>query len=241
MKLIIAFILSLSVFACQNTASVAPASASVSAARKTVYINEDAFEQIRAQIPPFPKKGSAAQSIDEFALRKIQKSRTEKECDRANSEVVVTLESFYGKPFGQLDDKQIDVLIPLFDQVRAEAIPYIHQVKRSFNRLRPYDYMKDLSPCTPLEKSLAYPSGHSALAVLYASILADIFPDKANQLDIRANTIAQDRVLAGVHHPSDITSGKKLGQILYTEISKSPRYKADIEQYQKLVNQITYN
>lgn len=238
MKLFIVFILSLSFFACQSTPSApvvnAPAHQHVN--RKPTYLSEDLYETIKAQIPDYPKKGSAAQSIDEFALRKIQKSRTAADCERAHSEVIITLQSYYGKPYGQLDEKQTEVLAPLFDQVRSDAGFYIGQIKRNYTRPRPYEYMKDLTPCIPLEKSFSYPSGHSTLAVLYALVLADIFSDKADHLKIRADQIAQDRVLGGVHHPSDITAGKKFGQILYNEMAKSPRYKSDIEQYQKLLN-----
>ncbi|MBC7458081.1 MAG: phosphatase PAP2 family protein [Bdellovibrionaceae bacterium] len=236
MKKLIVLILSLSFVACQNIPPAVNAPTAVEASRKTVYLNDELYEEIKAKIPDFPKKGSAAQSIDEFALRKFQKSRTEKECERANTEVIITLQSFYGKPYGQLDDKQVQILIPLFDQIRADAGFYIGQIKRNYNRLRPYDYMKDLVPCTPLEKSLSYPSGHSTLAVLYALVLADVFPSKVDHLKARAEVIAQDRVLAGVHHPSDIVGGKKFGLVLYNEMVKSPRYKSDIEQYQKLLN-----
>lgn len=237
MKLFIALLLSLSFVACQSTppAPVVNTPAPI-AGRKPVYVGAELYEDIKAQIPDFPKKGSAAQSIDEFALRKIQKSRTAKECERANSEVIITLQSYYGKPYGQLDEKQTEILSPLFDQIRADAGFYIGQIKRNYNRLRPYEYMKDLTPCVPLEKSFAYPSGHSTLAVLYALVLADIIPEKTEQFKARADMIAQDRVLGGVHHPSDITAGKKFGQILHSEMNKSPRYKSDIEQYQKLLN-----
>lgn len=240
MKLFIIFILSLSFFACQTVPSNPPApvvhTPAAMAGRKPVYIRDELYEEIKAQIPDFPKKGSAAQSIDEFALRKIQKSRTAKECERAHSEVIITLQSYFGKPYGHLDEKQTEILTPLFDQVRADAGFYIGQIKRNYNRLRPYEYMKDLTPCVPLEKSFSYPSGHSTLAMLYALVLADVFPDKADQFKARADVIAQDRVLGGVHHPSDITAGKKFGQILHSEMTKSPRYKSDIEQYQKLLN-----
>lgn len=240
MKLFIVFFLSLGFFACQthpsNTSTPIVHAPAATVGRKPMYVGDELYEEIKAQIPDFPKKGSAAQSIDEFALRKIQKSRTAKECERAHSEVIITLQSYFGKPYGFLDEKQTEILTPLFDQVRSDAGFYIGQIKRNYNRLRPYEYMKDLTPCVPLEKSFSYPSGHSTLATLYALVLTDIFPEKADQFKERADVIAQDRVLAGVHHPSDITAGRKFGQILHKEMTQSSRYKSDIEQYQKLLN-----
>jgi acid phosphatase (class A) len=235
MKFLIIFILSLSFVSCQITPPAINAPVGVPG-RKLVYINMDLHEEIKLQIPDYPKKGSAAQSVDEFALRRFQKTRTVEDCERALLEVSVTLENFYGKPYGHLSQKQIEILQPLIDQLRQDGGFYIGSIKRSFNRARPYDYMKDLTPCVPLEKSLAYPSGHAMLATLYALVLADVFPALATQFKERADEIAQDRVLAGVHHPTDIAAGKKFGQIVYNEIIKSPRYKGDIEQYQKLLN-----
>ncbi len=235
MKLIIILILSFNFLACQNTPSSNINASSIVAGGKPVYLSSELYEDIKAQISDYPQKGSAAQSVDEFVLRKLQKSRTEKDCERANSEVMTNLQNFYGKPYGSLDEKQINILIPLFDQLRADAGFYIGQIKRNYNRTRPYDYLKDLAPCIPTEKSLSYPSGHSILAVLYALVLSDLFPDKSIQFKDRAEVIAQDRVLAGVHHPSDIVGGKKMGQILYDEVIKSPRYKNDIEKYKKLL------
>ncbi len=235
MKLISLIILSLGFVACQNTSNSNINASVISSDRKTVYLSEELYDKIKAQIPDYPKKGSAAQSVDEFVLRKLQKSRTEKECKRAHSEVIVSLQNFYGLPYGPLDEKQIDIVNPLFDQLRTEVGFYIGQIKRQYNRTRPYDYLKDLTPCTPTEKSLSYPSGHATLAIVYALVLSDMFPDKTIQFKHRADVIAQDRVLAGVHHPSDIVGGKKFGQILYNEIVKSPRYKGDIEQYKKLL------
>lgn len=234
MKSLITFILCIIFISCQNTSNLNQAA--VAPGHKLVYISSDIFEKIKSQINPFPQPGSSAQSIDEFALRKFQKSRTERDCERARSEVIVSLQNFYGKPFGPLESKQIETLEPFIDQIRADAGFYIGQVKRNFNRTRPYEYLKDLKPCVDLEKSLSYPSGHATLAVLYALVLGDILPDKSQVLHERSQVIAQDRVLAGVHHPSDIAAGKKLGQVLYNEISQSTRYKSDTEQLKKILN-----
>ena len=75
MKLFIALLLTLSFVACQSAPPVPVINTPAPmVGRKPVYVSTELYEDIKAQIPDFPKKGSAAQSIDEFALRKIQKS-----------------------------------------------------------------------------------------------------------------------------------------------------------------------
>lgn len=199
------------------------------------YMRSDLYSEFKTQIPDFPKKGSKEQLADEAELRKVQKSRTDADCKRAESEVVVTLQSFYGLPYGSLTEAQVKTLEPLFDQIRQEGGPYIGQTKKGYNRLRPYEYVKGLTPCVHKEPSLAYPSGHATLGELYGLVLADLMPQHKDVIIKRAEQIAQDRVLAGVHHPTDIQSGKKLGQLIYNELKKSPAYHEDIEKYKKLL------
>lgn len=232
MKFIILFILSLHFIACHTQVP----KQEVVAEKPHLYMDQNLYEQFKTQIPDFPKSGSAEQAADEKELRKIQKSRTQKDCERAVSEVTVTLQSTYGKPYGQLNADQVNVLIPFFDQIRHDAGPYIGQIKKGYTRLRPYDYLEDLSPCISREKSFAYPSGHATLATLYSLVLMDLFPKNKVNLKKRAEQIGHDRILGGVHHPTDIAAGKKLGSLLYTELKKSKIFNDDLEKYKKLLN-----
>lgn len=171
-----------------------------------------------------PVKGSEAQTADEVELLKRQKERDQKSCDRAQSEVFVSLASFYGQPYGPLSEAEVTSLAPFFDQVRNDGDYYIQLLKKEFPRQRPFLYMQDLTPCVPKEVTGAYPSGHATLAKLYALILSDLFPTQKKTFEERANVIATDRVLSGMHHPTDIQAGAQLGERLYQELKKSPSY-----------------
>ena len=197
------------------------------------YIKPDLLVQFKAQIPDFPKINSAEQKADEAELRKLQKTRSKKDCERADSEVKVTLETFYGKPYGILNAEQLRLLNPLFDKIRSEGGPYIGQIKNSFSRPRPYLYLKDINPCIAKETSLAYPSGHATLAALYADVLTDLFPEHTAAFQKRRNEIANDRVLAGIHHRSDVKYGLVLGDLLHAEMMKSAKFRTDLENYRK--------
>ena len=59
-----------------------------------------------------------------------------------------------------------------------------------------------------------YPSGHSTRATLYAEVLAEVFPDQRQELLERGREIGWDRVIAGVHYPSDVSAGRVLGHEL---------------------------
>lgn len=208
---------------------------STQADKNSSYITKDIYAELKAQIPNFPAAGSAAQAADEAELHQAQKIRTKEDCARAATEVVVTLQSFYGKPYGDLTPDQVTKLAPFFDRVREAGGPYIGQIKQGYTRVRPYEYVKGLNPCINREHSYAYPSGHATLASLYSLVLIDLFPENKAVLEKRASQIAQDRVLGGVHHPSDIKQGMKLGAMLHAEMLKSSGYMADVQKYRTLL------
>jgi hypothetical protein len=60
-----------------------------------------------------------------------------------------------------------------------------------------------------------------------------MFPTKTKELLKRADVIAEDRVVAGMHHRSDIIAGQALGERLYKEFSKSPEFRKELMDYER--------
>ena len=91
-KYFFVFVLAVQIVACssQQTAS---------APKSEKYVSQDLYPAAKLLIPDFPAKGSADQKADEAELRKQQKARTAKDCERAQSEVVVNLQTFYRPPY----------------------------------------------------------------------------------------------------------------------------------------------
>lgn len=193
------------------------------------YISDQLLDAVRADLGPSPQPGSKDQKSDEKILYSWQKKRTAKDCAAAETEVVVTVKSFFQIPQGPLSETEISQSEKLLEEVRRLTGQYIGLSKRDFNRPRPYTYIKNLKPCVALESSLAYPSGHATLAELWSLVLSDLWPQKSKVLQQRADQIALHRVMAGVHHPSDIEAGKKLARFIYRELQKSDEYKKDLK------------
>ena len=74
------------------------------------------------------------------------------------------------------------------------------------------------------------PSGHATRAILGAIILAQLDPARADKLMERGREIGWDRVIGGVHHPSDIAAGRVLGQAVAQALLKSPDFLADLKE-----------
>lgn len=183
--------------------------------------SSDKFVNVKKIIGPYPTIGSEASNNDFAILHYYQETRTNDECQAAGTEVKANLESFYGE---LLTDCEISHVKALFTALKIDVGIHAGYAKYSYKRPRPFLTDPTLKPCVKLEKTYAYPSGHSTMAHLYAKVLAHIFPDRAEQFLNRGDEIALNRVIGGVHHPSDIEAGKKLGFALSKEIIKKLNY-----------------
>lgn len=183
--------------------------------QKPTLIDSKLHDIFRRSIDPPPAPGSEGQKKDEEVLRQYQLIRTQEDCARSKSEVFVSLSSMFGQPYGPLSGSEVEGLTPFFESIRNDGDYYIQWLKKEYPRKRPFLYLEGLVPCVPKEVTGAYPSGHATLARLFSKILANLYPTRKKAFEDRADQIARDRVLSGVHHPSDIEAGKQLGNELY--------------------------
>jgi acid phosphatase (class A) len=194
-----------------------------------VYLDPAWYPVLRAELPPPPAPGSAAQADDERELLRLQSERSAEACRQASSEVLVSLKSFFAAPHGPLDETTERQLADFFEQVRNDADYFIQKLKLEHPRRRPFLYVAGLSPCVPREVTDAYPSGHGVLSRLFALILIELFPAERDRLEARAAAICDHRVLAGVHHRSDVLVGRRLGGMLHRQLRTSKRFLQDLE------------
>tara|TARA_Y100000590_G_scaffold382926_1_gene453240 strand:+ start:274 stop:924 length:651 start_codon:yes stop_codon:yes gene_type:complete len=195
---------------------------------KPIFLNTNLYKKFKTQMTPPPSMESKEQKNDEKILFNHQISRSKEVCEISKTEVFVNLSNFYGKPNGPLSKKQVSRLNPFFDKIRNDGDFFIQKIKKNYSRKRPFEYLKNIHPCVPKEVTKAYPSGHATLAHLYALILSDFFPNKKNELLKRGEEIGNHRVIVGVHHPTDITSGRALAFMIYKELKKSKKYQKEI-------------
>jgi acid phosphatase (class A) len=196
------------------------------APKEPLFVKASWYATLKKALPAPPAAGSELQKSDEAELFRYQGNRTTADCDAAKAEVLVTLSNFFAQPRGPLSAADTEKLTPFFNQVRNDGDYFIQKLKKDFPRPRPFVYLKAVEPCVPREVTMAYPSGHAVLAKLYALVLADLYPSEAAKLENRAQEIADHRVLAGVHHRTDVDAGRELARLIYAELGKSKKYQA---------------
>jgi|GEM_PF-6202696 hypothetical protein len=104
--------------------------------------------------------------------------------------------------------------------IKSNISPLTLDLKRYWNRARPYQYgyLLDL-PIYP-HKTITggttpcYPSGHSLQAIAFNKILSKKYPNKSIVLDELEHQVHQSRIALGVHFPSDINFSIQIGEYL---------------------------
>jgi acid phosphatase (class A) len=77
-----------------------------------------------------------------------------------------------------------------------------------------------------VRRDLSYPSGHATYGYLMAYLLSDMVPERRAQLLERAREFARQRMLCGVHFPSDIEAGRLSAVWLAQQFRRNPDYRA---------------
>ena len=185
-----------------------------------------------AQMGPAPAAGSAADIEDMDTVRRWQAERTEAQCAAANAQSNATYDEFFGavSPFGTPGSNEVE---KIFDKVRTDAGSIVYVQKEQYKRPRPFLRDPALNPCLGRESGYSYPSGHAATARVFGLILSDLVPADSGMFMSYAYQAALNRVIGGVHHPSDIEAGKILGDAIYKALRKNGNFNKDMATLRK--------
>ena len=186
-----------------------------------------------AHFPPPPAEGSQIDIADLAKVREYQTTRTAEDCKRTNYEMGLDIYSTFAEPYGPLTEQEARKLSPLYSKIFLMTDEYVVSLKELYKRPRPFMRDEKIVLCVPSHPSTSYPSGHATISRAAANILATVIPAKGAALKARADQVAEDRVLGGVHHPSDIEAGKALADIVSKELLPQQTLQISLEEAKK--------
>ena len=201
---------------------------------KVYYVPADQFKT--ARFDPPPAKDSREQEADIAATLSWQNKRTEADCEKAKFTAKAEVDFFWGKnsPFpGGEQPAEFKEFVERLSLDLAEAVT---NMKKRWERPRPFRaYPGQAEPCIKKSSGFSYPSGHSSFSRVFANVLSDVMPERREEFFARADEIAMDRVIGGVHYLTDIAAGKRFGDLYHQELLKSEAYRADVEKMKALL------
>jgi acid phosphatase (class A) len=162
-----------------------------------------------AGLPPAP--GSAAEAADLAILEWLLLDR---DLDVFSSAVGTEL----GKATPMLSAGLHAFMAPVNSAYRG--------IKQQQGRIRPYIAHPGLEPCLPRENTGSFPSGHAVWFSSTAELLADLLPERRERLHHVGRQGGANRVLCGLHYPSDVEAGQRLGADAALQIIASPQWRA---------------
>ena len=191
-------------------------------------------------LPQPPADDSAITRAEVELMLKIQQERTPAQKARAQADAAVTIYRFadaIGNPEG-FNAKQLPKVDLMFRKVLYEEGAVVQAGKRSFKRPRPFVLDPRIEPVIDKPGNGSYPSGHTMWARLVGLLLSDMLPEYRNEIMARADEYGFNRVVAGVHYPSDVDAGKLAGTALAAFLFASPEFQADYAEAKRELREV---
>jgi acid phosphatase (class A) len=192
------------------------------------YLDGDVAPFVALFAPP-PARGSAAERAELDAMLALQNSRTTAEVAAAQADRKTELSRFaaaIGIEPGKL--ATLPHVVRLAADVEDQVRPYVRAAKRHFRRLRPREVEPAIHTCIgDVAADQSYPSGHSTYGWTMGYLLADMLPERRAQLLARAAEYARQRMVCGVHFPSDLEAGQRGAAWLIERLRQNPTFIAD--------------
>lgn len=193
------------------------------------FLREQDFD-VTTMIPDAPTPDSLTTTADIETVFMLQQRRGPEQIALARNFVQDTVFQ-YDEVIGQwFTSANLPSTTEFFTQIEADRYAISSQGKRAWSRPRPPLVDQRIDPCVPLPMSGAYPSGHATQAFVLAGLLAEVFPEHREALRARAQIVACSRVIGGVHYPTDIFAGRRLGDQLVGEFLKVSGVREGLDQ-----------
>lgn len=184
-----------------------------------------------------PAKDSAAFARDEEARQAALALKKSARWDLAHQDADLVFPrpaQNYSCALGvRIDESTTPVIYQMMQRLLTDAGLSTYGVKNKYQRVRPFALHQE-GTCTPGDEDLlrndgSYPSGHTAVGWAWALVLAQISPERSNELLARGLSFGQSRVICNAHWQSDVDAGRVMGAATVARLQSDAAFQADIQ------------
>lgn len=180
-------------------------------------------------LPP-PKNSSSETKRELETLIEYKTLRTSEEREQINREIDLKTTEFGGRPISDyFDENKFPATAELFNHSFGDLNILIMSEKKKFDRVRPHFLKPEIEPIIKVPGHPAYPSGHSTQAHFLAYVLGELMPAQRDILIRRAEEIAKNREIAGLHYPSDSRAGAMFARQFFDMLLRNVEFRARLE------------
>ncbi len=180
-------------------------------------------------LPAPPSPGSDEQRCDLEAVRRAERSRTAQQVREARADDTDESMFLFADVLGRGFNKELlPLTAALSAHLRQESAVVNPSLKLAFARPRPFVTDPQLHPVCPKTETNAYPSGHAMVGYLEAYALVAMLPERKDVVLARARQFAANRVVCGVHYPSDVEASRTVSLALFGSLLSSPVFQREL-------------
>ena len=194
-------------------------------------LDKDAVDKIKLDPPPEDGGEIYQQEIKE--LKSLQELL---ENNDLKDKITLQDEKLFAPFTRYLRDNNLEVDTEELATINKDISTIVHKFKFFYNRPRPHQSSDIEEYENVAGKSPSYPSGHSTNSAVTAEILADKFPEHADNFRQIGKEIGLNRVIAGLHYPTDHIAGLKLAEqliplVIDKKVTKSDAFMDELFKY----------
>ena len=193
------------------------------------YLNPHQID-LPALLAPPPALGSAEQQADLARVLDVQRNRTPEQVARARADVQKSVFRFSDVLGPTFNETNLPKTAALFAAAAQDAEMVAKSGKQYFERPRPFVTSSDVHPSVPISPKgvySSYPSGHATFGYMTAILLAQMVPEKRAALFARGREFGENRVVDGVHYPSDVEAGRIDATLVANALMANPEFQRE--------------
>lgn len=190
------------------------------------FLTEDEVPSASEFLPLPPKTTDAAFYNDWYRYEWGKTLRNTERGRQAVEDASHSLEYFYkiySEPFGlTISNENTPEISALLKRLLATTYLCKDKAKSQFMRIRPFVQFNEATPVPQDEEKLransSYPSGHTTMGWGIALVLAEINPNRQNEILKRGYEYGESRVIVGFHYQSDVDHARILTSALVNRL-----------------------
>jgi len=199
-------------------------------------------------LPPPPAPGSEAQRRDIATMLTVQNARTNAAVARVIADDPISVFRFADVLGPNFNAAGLPKSAAFFDHVRRDIDGLTSETRNYWHRERPFLVDRNIHPPGNLQQGIcngepghgtvapscpngfkySYPSAHTAFGAAMAIILAQMVPEKRDALFARGWEYGENRVVGGVHYPTDVEAGRIAGAVIVALMMQNEHFRADL-------------
>jgi acid phosphatase (class A) len=201
------------------------------------YLKQSDLPDSLKLLSPPPAQESAALARDEEARQETVHLRGSARWELAIRDAKLNFpqpaENFSCAMGIAINEQNTPHLYTLMQKMLTDVGLSTYGVKNKFHRTRPFVQHTE-GTCTPGDEEIlrtdgSYPSGHSAVGWGWALALAEINPERSNEILARGLAFGQSRVICNAHWQSDVETGRIMAAATVSRLHADSTFLADLQ------------